>query len=35
MAYSGATKILKPGGEQLDAFEQSVSQVSTEEQEYQ
>ena len=29
MAYSGATKILKPGGEQLDQFEQSVSQVST------
>jgi hypothetical protein len=29
MAYTGATKILKPGGEQLDPFEQSVSQVST------
>lgn len=31
MAYSGATKILKQGGEQLDQFEQSVSQVSTRE----
>ena len=28
MAYSGATKILKPGGESLDKFEESVSQVS-------
>ena len=27
MAY-GATKILKPGGEKLDKFEESVSQVS-------
>lgn len=29
MAFSGATKILKPGGESLDKFEESVSQVST------
>ena len=27
MAY-GATKILKPGGEKLDKFEESISQVS-------
>lgn len=27
MAYSGATKILKPGGDKLDKFEESVSQV--------
>ena len=27
MAYSGATKILKQGGEPLDKFEESVNQV--------
>ena len=30
MAYSGATKILKQGGESLDKFEETVSQVSSE-----
>ena len=27
MAFAGSSKILKPGGEKLDKFEETVSQV--------
>ena len=30
MAVAGSSKIVKPGGEKLDKFEESVSHVSTE-----